>query len=77
MWNLPKLKSNVYIVVCASAGSINILKGVVTGVRRIPSSIGEWLFSIETCNGTYERFHTEIWESVEEIKNDLEKFVVE
>ena len=77
MERLPKLNESVYIVVAADMGGINIVKGRVCGVREFDCAFTKYLFNVETALGYYDRFALDMYESVEEIANNIKNFVME
>lgn len=77
MERLPKLNEQVYIVIAADMGSINIIKGRVCGVREFDTAFTKYLFDVETALGHYERFALDIYESVDEIAKNIKSFAVE
>lgn len=71
-----KLSKPVYIFVADQMGNPYIVRGIVQGAFMRPSAIGQWLYCIHTDSyGMVYRLQTEMWESVEDIKNDLENLV--
>lgn len=77
MERTPKINEPVYIFVGGGASGMSILKGRVIGVRAVSTSFAKWLYQIETPQGCYERFALDMFESVEEITEEIKNYVVE
>lgn len=53
-----------------------LLKGNICGVRKFSTAFSDLLYSVETSRGVYHAFPTDIYESVDDFKADVENHIV-
>ena len=70
-----KLGQEVLLFVLDGIGSPTVIKGTVCGCLKKDTAISKWIYQIQTANGIIYRLPSELWESVEALKNDIENFV--
>jgi len=76
--NIKKIKygQKAYIFAYMSAGAVQIEKGTVTGIRKC-NSIFTHEYEVSTGSGSYWRTPDVIWNTLEELKKDLDDMVKE
>lgn len=70
-----KFRQHVYIFT-VSNGALSILEALIVGVYQSAALDPYPHYFLDTAHGRYERLATEIYESVDEIKQHIEDFVV-
>lgn len=71
-----KFGQSVYVAIIYG-GSFELAKGKVIGVFSVSSAVGKFMYSIETCRGVYSVMGCEIFESVEQFKEEVSSRVIE
>ena len=69
-----KLNAEVYIFIGDESGA-SIVKARVSGCREINLPFAKYLFTLETPCGRYERAAADMYEDVQEIKDNLESLI--
>ena len=70
-----KLGKEVLLFVLDGIGSPTVIKGTVCGCITKDLAMSKRIYQIQTANGLIYRLPSELWESVEALKNDIENFV--
>lgn len=73
----PKINNEYYVLIAGALGSFTIVKGRVSGCREHSTAFAKYLFTLETPCGRVERFHTEMWQNLEELKEEIANYFVE
>lgn len=73
----PKINGLYYVIISNYDGSIGIIKGRVCGCYEVNASFTKYKFLIDTPLGRVERFSLDMFESVEELRECLQNYVVE
>ena len=72
-----KIGQEVLLFTMDGTGSPYIIRGYVSGALSKNIAGAKYIFQIQTSHGTIWRLASELWASVQDIKDDLENLVEE